>query len=97
MKQRVASVDSKPVSKRLFSVFSPVRNLFCASSAIRRTGVIHAVTDVELASRLSFFFWSSIPDDALLKLASEGKPEAPGCARPQVRRMLADAKSARNR
>src|SRR4029077_10904139 len=36
------------------------------------SGTAHPVTDVELASRLSFFLWSSIPDDALLKLAAEG-------------------------
>ena len=36
------------------------------------TGVVHPISDVELASRLSFFLWSSIPDDRLLQLATEG-------------------------
>ncbi len=57
-------------------------------------GVIHAVTDVELASRLSFFLWSSIPDDALLKLASEGSLKRPAVLDREIRRMLTDAKSA---
>ena len=51
------------------------------------------VTDVELASRLSFFLWSSIPDDELLDLASRGELGDPDVLRGQVRRMLADAKS----
>ena len=57
-------------------------------------GVIHAVTDVELASRLSFFLWSSIPDDALVKLALEGSLKRPAVLDREVRRMLADPKSA---
>ena len=56
--------------------------------------MIHAVTDVELASRLSFFLWSSIPDDALLKLASEGSLKRPAVLDREIRRMLTDAKSA---
>jgi hypothetical protein len=54
-------------------------------------GSVHAVTDVELASRLSFFLWSSIPDEELLKLA-EQKKLRPNLEQ-QVRRMLADEKS----
>ena len=49
---------------------------------------------MELASRLSFFFWSSIPDDALLKLASEGSLKRPAVLDREIRRMLADPKSA---
>ena len=51
------------------------------------------VTDLELASRLSFFLWSSIPDDALLTLASAGKLGQPAVLEQQVRRMLDDPKS----
>ncbi|HTC36612.1 MAG TPA: DUF1592 domain-containing protein [Bryobacteraceae bacterium] len=47
----------------------------------------------ELASRLSFFLWSSIPDDELLKLASEDKLKNPAIFDRQVRRMLADPKA----
>jgi mono/diheme cytochrome c family protein len=58
-----------------------------------RPGVAHPVTDVELASRLSFFLWSSVPDDKLLDLAAAGKLRGPGAFDAQVRRMLADERS----
>lgn len=57
-------------------------------------GKAHQVSDVELASRLSYFLWSSMPDDELLDLASAGKLRAPGVLNAQVTRMLADPKSA---
>jgi uncharacterized protein DUF1592/uncharacterized protein DUF1588/uncharacterized protein DUF1585/uncharacterized protein DUF1595/uncharacterized protein DUF1587 len=56
-------------------------------------GARHPVTDLELASRLSFFLWSSIPDDELLNLASDRKLRQPGVLEKQVRRMLADDRS----
>jgi hypothetical protein len=52
------------------------------------------VSDVELASRLSFFLWSSIPDDELLTLAETNSLREPGVLRAQVQRMLADPRSA---
>ena len=57
-------------------------------------GTAHPVSDLELASRLSFFLWSSIPDDELLDLASQGKLRQPGILEHQVGRMLADSRSA---
>ena len=56
-------------------------------------GTAHPVTDVELASRLSFFMWSSIPDDELLDLAIAGRLRAPGVLEAQVRRMIADPRA----
>jgi mono/diheme cytochrome c family protein len=56
-------------------------------------GAVHPVSDPELASRLSFFLWSSIPDDELLDLANQGKLRQPGVLENQVRRMMADARS----
>jgi len=53
----------------------------------------HPVSDVELASRLSFFLWSSIPDDELLAVAENGTLRKPEVLRAQVQRMLADARS----
>ena len=53
-------------------------------------GAAHRVTELELASRLSFFLWSSIPDDQLLNLAIAGRLRAPGVLEAQVRRMIAD-------
>jgi Protein of unknown function (DUF1592)/Protein of unknown function (DUF1588)/Protein of unknown function (DUF1587)/Protein of unknown function (DUF1595)/Protein of unknown function (DUF1585)/Planctomycete cytochrome C len=56
-------------------------------------GAAHRVSDLELASRLSFFLWSSIPDDELLDLAVQGKLKDPAVLQRQVRRMLADSRS----
>jgi len=56
-------------------------------------GTPYRVSDVELASRLSFFLWSSIPDDTLLDVASRGRLKDPAVLEQQVRRMLADPKS----
>jgi hypothetical protein len=51
------------------------------------------LNDLDLASRLSFFLWSSIPDDELLNLAARGKLNEPAVLEHQVRRMLADSRS----
>jgi cytochrome c5 len=56
-------------------------------------GAPHRVSDVELASRLSFFLWSSIPDDALLNLAVAGRLREPRVLEAQVRRMIADQRA----
>jgi len=56
-------------------------------------GSVHRITDIELASRLSFFLWSSIPDDELLAVAERGGLSDPAVLEGQVRRMLADARS----
>jgi len=53
----------------------------------------YAVTDLELASRLSFFLWSSIPDDELLDVAERGALSQPAELERQVRRMIADPRS----
>jgi mono/diheme cytochrome c family protein len=53
----------------------------------------YRLSDLELASRLSFFLWSSIPDDELLSIAESGKLTEPTILAQQVRRMLADARA----
>ena len=58
-----------------------------------RAGAAHAVSDVELASRLSFFLWSSIPDETLMDLAVAGRLRAPGVLAAQVRRMIANERA----
>ncbi|MFN7927852.1 MAG: DUF1592 domain-containing protein [Blastocatellia bacterium] len=58
------------------------------------TSQAYRVNDFELASRLSFFLWSSIPDDELLTLAEQGKLKDAAVLQQQVRRMLDDPKSA---
>jgi hypothetical protein len=54
---------------------------------------VHRVSDIELASRLSFFLWSSIPDDELLGLAEKNKLSDPAVLSAQVDRLLADKRS----
>src|SRR4030095_1487436 len=56
-------------------------------------GGIYRIGDLELASRLSFFIWSTIPDDELLQAASKGLLRTPAGLERQVRRMLADKKA----
>ncbi|MGE3512319.1 MAG: DUF1592 domain-containing protein, partial [Vicinamibacterales bacterium] len=56
-------------------------------------GSVYALSDFELASRLSFFLWSSIPDDTLLELAERGALRTPSVLAAQVTRMLADPRS----
>jgi mono/diheme cytochrome c family protein len=64
--------------------------------AVRRgepSGSPYPISDLELASRLSFFLWSSIPDDELLDAAIAGRLKQPAVLERQVRRMLADERS----
>ena len=56
-------------------------------------GEPYRVSDLELASRLSFFLWSSIPDDALIDAAAAGDLREPGVLEQQIQRMLADPRS----
>src|SRR5262249_37195903 len=56
-------------------------------------GSVYRIPDVQLASRLSFFLWSSIPDNELPALAERGQLSRPDVLRAQVRRMLADSRS----
>ena len=58
-----------------------------------QAGQSYRITDLELASRLSFFLWSSIPDDELITVASQGRLSQPRMLEQQVRRMLADPRS----
>ena len=57
-------------------------------------GTIYRLSDLDLASRLAFFLWSSLPDEELLELAMNEQLSAPEILESQVRRMLADPKSA---
>jgi len=56
-------------------------------------GSVHAISDFELASRLSFFLWSSIPDEELLDIAEQGRLRDPAVLGDQVRRMIANSRS----
>lgn len=56
-------------------------------------GTPYRISDLELASRMSFFIWSSIPDDELLDIAARGKLKDPAVLEQQVKRMIADPRS----
>ena len=58
-----------------------------------RAGQAYRITDLELASRLSFLLWSSIPDDALIDVAAKNQLHLPAVLEREVRRMLADPKA----
>ncbi len=64
-----------------------------ADPASAAPGSVYRLSDVELASRLSFFLWSSIPDDTLLDLAIHGKLHEPAVLDQQVSRMFADPRT----
>lgn len=69
--------------------------LFRVESAPAKTkaGMPYKLSDLDLASRLSFFLWSSIPDDELLNLAIQGRLKEPAVLKQQIQRMLRDARS----
>ncbi len=69
----------------LFRVESEPKNISASG--------VYRISDLELASRLSFFLWSSIPDDELLAAAIAGKLSRPGELERQTRRMIADRRS----
>jgi mono/diheme cytochrome c family protein len=58
-----------------------------------KPGNVYHISDLELASRLSFFLWSTIPDDSLLDAATQGELRDPKVLEEQVRRMLADPRA----
>src|SRR4029077_5408807 len=58
-----------------------------------KAGEKYPITDLELAAKLSFFLWNSIPDDELLDLAIKNKLSDPATLDKQIQRMLADPRS----
>ena len=85
-----ANTDSLEASLRetLGVVLSSPR--FLGLPASRTGGAKERLTDHELASRLSYFLWSTMPDETLLRLADEGKLREPAVLSAQVRRMIQD-------
>jgi len=80
------------VRDALSAVLASPHFLYRAEAGVG-TGSTRTLTDLELASRLSFFLWSSIPDDELLKLATESKLSKSDVLAAQVSRMLADPRA----
>src|SRR5262249_2553704 len=62
-------------------------------AAPKNATAVHRISDVELASRLSYFLWSSTPDDELLDLAEKRRLSEPAVFDAQIKRLLADARS----
>ncbi|PWT82620.1 MAG: hypothetical protein C5B57_08370, partial [Blastocatellia bacterium] len=83
------------IQKALLRILASPRFVFRAERdpANVPTGSVYRISDVELASRLSFFLWSSIPDDELLTLAAAGRLRDPEVLDQQVRRLLADPRA----
>jgi hypothetical protein len=79
----------------LMAILSSPKFLYRAEAAPENAaaGSSYRISDVDLASRLSFFLWSRLPDDELLQIAAEGKLKDPAVLDKQVRRLLADSKS----
>ena len=70
------------------TILRPGRN--CLGLFEVELGTPYRISDLELATRLSFFLWSSIPDDALLEVAAAGALHEPEVLERETRRLLAD-------
>ncbi len=82
------------IERALRSILSSPKFIFRAEQdAPAPAGTVYPISDLELASRLSFFLWSSIPDDELIEAARRGSLRQPSVLERQVRRMLADRRS----
>ncbi len=79
------------VRESLAAILASPLFLFRAEAAVEQG--TRALNDLELASRLSFFLWSSLPDDELLSLAKKNELSKPDVLTAQVRRMMADPKA----
>ena len=80
------------VRDALSAILASPHFLYRAESGVG-TAATRTLTDLELASRLSFFLWSSLPDEELLKLAVESRLRNPDVLAGQVSRMLADSRA----
>ena len=82
------------IERALRSILSSPKFVFRAEQdSPAPPGTVYPISDLELASRLSFFLWSSIPDDDLIDAAQRGSLRQPAVLERQVRRMLADRRS----
>src|SRR4029453_4487768 len=72
-----------------------LKGILCSPDFLYLSATPGKLNDFDLATRLSYFLWSSTPDDTLLELAAKGEFGQPAILRKQVERMLADAKSHR--
>jgi len=87
-----ASFDAG-IEQALRLILASPKFLFRVEAPPASAAGVGRVSDLELASRLSFFLWSSIPDDELLKVAEQGRLDQPPVLRAQVERMLKNPKA----
>ncbi|HET9383979.1 MAG TPA: DUF1592 domain-containing protein, partial [Gemmatimonadales bacterium] len=92
---RKAGTFENGIESALTAMLSSAKFLYRSvpPPANAQPGAIYRLSDLQLASRLSFFLWSSIPDEELLTLAEQRTLSAPKTLEAQVRRMLADPRS----
>jgi hypothetical protein len=83
------------IQKGVMAILSSPRFLFRAHRPPEgaRPGEMYRLSDLELATRLSFFLWSSLPDERLIDVAAAGKLQDPKVLESEVRRMLRDPRS----
>ena len=93
--ERAASDFEHGVEAALEAILVSPRFLFLIEQDPQGTapGSVHRISDLELASRLSFFLWSSIPDETLLAAAEQGRLHDPAVLDGQITRMLADPRA----
>ena len=89
--QFIYRIEEEPVTRTGSTAGATI--LASQRSQAPRTPPSYRLNDIDLASRLSFFLWSSIPDAELLKVASSGRLKDPAVLEQQVRRMLKDPKA----
>jgi hypothetical protein len=89
---RATGTFDQGIEQALRLILASPKFLFRVETA-PEPGETARVTDLELATRLSFFLWSSIPDEELLDLAEQGRLSQPAVLEQQVRRMLADRRA----
>ena len=88
-------VDVKMIERGLEFILAHPEFVFRAEDGPANVtpGQAYRISDMELASRLAFFFWSSGPDDELIRLAAQGKLRNNGVLEQQIRRMVADRRT----
>lgn len=89
---RSGASETEAIRPAIKAVLSSPEFLFLVESVAEEQGPVRQLNDYELASRLSYFLWSSMPDNELFELAAQGKLREPEVLEAQVKRMIKDPK-----
>ena len=89
---KYAPADAAITAAAVTAILASPHFLYRAESG-NAVGGARTLSDLELASRLSFFLWSSLPDEELLNLAAQSRLSRPDVLAKQVRRMIADPRA----